>query len=250
MNKSYLLIFTVLLIIGRTERLFPQSEKFLKVTYKKDILSTLDNNKNTKAINKINSEVITESENLNYELIIQRNKSWFKLVKSMEADNKKLNFKSFAENFGGTKGEFHLNITDSIFINERMYGGQRFNVELPVKNWVITKESKYINNILCYKAISEDILENSRGEFKFQVIAWFTPELPSFFGPSEYFGLPGLILELNNGKVSLKVISIESFNSEEEIINPLKKGVRLNKKEFNLYVKKTVRTLLEERTKN
>jgi GLPGLI family protein len=35
------------------------------------------------------------------------------------------------------------------------------------------------------------------------VTAWYTPEIPVNQGPDKYWGLPGLILEVNDGKTVL-----------------------------------------------
>jgi GLPGLI family protein len=32
------------------------------------------------------------------------------------------------------------------------------------------------------------------------ITAWYTPEIPVNQGPENYWGLPGLILEINDGK--------------------------------------------------
>jgi len=56
--------------------------------------------------------------------------------------------------------------------------------------WVITKETKKIQGILCTRA------ETNR--FGRRWIAWFSNEHPFPFGPYKFYGLPGLILELSD----------------------------------------------------
>lgn len=56
--------------------------------------------------------------------------------------------------------------------------------------WTLTEETKVILNYTCQKAIG-----NKNGE---EVEAWYCPNLPSSAGPSTYFGLPGLILEVKD----------------------------------------------------
>lgn len=64
-------------------------------------------------------------------------------------------------------------------------------------NWNILSESKKIDNYLCYKATCTESYTARDGKTKERVItAWFCPELPYSFGPLEFNGLPGLILEL------------------------------------------------------
>lgn len=83
--------------------------------------------------------------------------------------------------------------------------------------WVITDETKEISGYLCVKAIRMDIdIDAKNDNRKSPVIAWFTPELPFSFGPQNYGGLPGLILELQTQHELFSVTNIE-LNTEVEI---------------------------------
>ncbi|MBA5791899.1 GLPGLI family protein [Flavobacterium sp. xlx-214] len=53
--------------------------------------------------------------------------------------------------------------------------------------WIITNETKKINDFTCYKATT-----TFRGN-NFE--AWFTPDIPINAGPWKWYGLPGLIVE-------------------------------------------------------
>ncbi|MFL0353151.1 GLPGLI family protein [Xanthomarina sp. GH4-25] len=93
----------------------------------------------------------------------------------------------------------------------------------PLK-WHLTGEVKKIGKYTCYQAKSSERLFSRRGfYYNRQVIAWFTPEIPLNFGPKNYIGLPGLVLEIYRDKFSLKAIEI-NLNPEEEvkIIKPKK----------------------------
>ncbi|MFH6960547.1 GLPGLI family protein [Flavobacterium aquidurense] len=98
-------------------------------------------------------------------------------------------------------------------------GGENLNIILPFNqyNWEITTETKKINNYTCYKAICRwddfNIRRNSTDVFSAE--AWFTPEIPSSFGPMGLDGLPGLVLEANYGAsgIHFYIVKIE-FNVE------------------------------------
>jgi GLPGLI family protein len=65
--------------------------------------------------------------------------------------------------------------------------------------WTLLNETKMIDGYTCYKATSPSInsKNNSRNtDPKFNIIAWYAPEIPVSYGPVGYGGLPGLILEL------------------------------------------------------
>ena len=106
-------------------------------------------------------------------------------------------------------------------------------IDIEPKKLEITQKTKTIGNYLCYKAI--DI--NSKNT-KMKPIAWFTPLIPISFGPKEYSGLPGLILEIemfNSKIVDTKIV----LNPNEEIIieKPVK-GKRITLEEYDDFINK------------
>jgi GLPGLI family protein len=104
-------------------------------------------------------------------------------------------------------------------------------IKLP---WNITSEGKMIDQYQCYKATYtfEYLARNQK--MKTRVItAWFAPSLPYPYGPKDYYGLPGLILELTEGDITFLVSKIELFDSEVEIKLP--NGKRIDE---NTYLKK------------
>jgi GLPGLI family protein len=252
MSKNIVFIIFIL-SFGKLDLLFSQSNKVLRITYIKEVETFIDTS-NIKAnkvrVSNFNSIILENSKNLSYDLIISDYHSIFRENKSLASDHYNDRLRKLAGSFGGTKGIFYINKKDSIFLNKKQYAGENFRVKLEVKNWQITNESKHINNYLCYKAVSIDKVANSKGNFKFNVTAWFCPELPSYFGPAGYFGLPGLILELNNGKVILKAKEISLEKSLKEKVKPLKKGVLIPQEEYNQLVKNTARDLLKSSLKN
>ena len=66
-----------------------------------------------------------------------------------------------------------------------------------------------------------------------EVIAWYSPMIPVSQGPTEYWGLPGLILELSAGNTTMLCSKIV-MNPEEKIeIKRPTKGEVVTKKEYN-----------------
>lgn len=101
-------------------------------------------------------------------------------------------------------------------------------VEADPNEWKITQESKKIGNYLCYKAIKT----NTSTKGKSIDIAWFTPQIPVNFGPSSYFGLPGLILEVSRGKITMKATKIELNPKKKIKIKKPTKGRRMTSEEY------------------
>lgn len=111
--------------------------------------------------------------------------------------------------------------------------GQNFLVEYPKFDWTITNESKKIGNYNCYKAILTRHVKNARGNFEYKVTAWFAPELPFNFGPKEYNGLPGLIVELNEGgKIIFRLHKINQIENLD--IKLPRKNKEISLKDFDI----------------
>lgn len=113
------------------------------------------------------------------------------------------------------------------------------------KDWKLVNETKLIDKYTCYKATTVEVVQNPKGNFEKDIIAWYCPELPFSFGPLGYGGLPGLILELQTengvfGAKELKLIEtdIEIQNlknykkySETELNKLIEEKIRLNQKQ-------------------
>lgn len=94
-------------------------------------------------------------------------------------------------------------------------------------DWEITAEQKQIDGYLCYKAIYLMKFLNRRGiPTSIPIEAWFAPSLPYGFGPKEYNGTPGLILELQEFDTIYYASSITILKDKElEIAFPKGKTV-------------------------
>ena len=105
------------------------------------------------------------------------------------------------------------------------------------KLWEITNETKIIDVYKCYKAIKKISIVNRKGENKTQnIIAWFAPSLPYRFGPKNYVGLPGLVLELEESeKIIYYATSVKFSNKKIEIKLP--KGKTISKEDYDKKLK-------------
>ena len=74
-----------------------------------------------------------------------------------------------------------------------------------IKNpvWEIASENKIIDGYKCYKAITYyEYVSISGNPVRLTISAWFAPEIPYPIGPMDYNGLPGLVLELHDGRAT------------------------------------------------
>lgn len=219
------------------------AQEIVTITYTKSFVKKIDTSKASQykdQISKMNALLDYHANDLSYNLIISDFHSEFKENKVLSSDNDENDIiKKLAGSIGGTKGVFYVNKRDSIFINAIKFLDQDFRIKMETGNWSITKETKLIDNYTCFKATRTDSIDNSVVGFKANVTAWFCPTLPSFYGPANYFGLPGTILEVNNGIMSLQAIKIklEDKQIKEEFKRP-SKGKLLTKNEYDKLIRK------------
>ncbi|MDT7830839.1 GLPGLI family protein [Flavobacteriaceae bacterium S356] len=163
--------------------------------------------------------------------------------------------------FGGGGGNdlLYKNIKENRFANKTDLMGKLFLVKdsLIQYDWKMTGETKNIGNYTCYKAIYEREQENISmsmidGEMKeskkmetITTTAWYTPDVPINNGPGNYWGLPGLILEINDGRLTIACTEIVLNPAEKiEIIEPTK-GKKVNSEKFEEISRKKSKEMME-----
>ena len=110
--------------------------------------------------------------------------------------------------------------------------------------WEITQETKKIGSYNCFKAIIKDTLNTKK-----KTIAWFTPKIPVSFGPKEYNGLPGLILELEHSLLRYKVTKIKLNPKRSIIIEKPNKGREITEEEYRKLLKENFPDFYKKRKK-
>lgn len=132
------------------------------------------------------------------------------------------------EGMGGGEDVLYKNISAKRFVNKTEVMSKRFLIKdnLPDYGWELTSETKNIGNYTCYKATRTKEVEYTKFDFKegkesskkatriIKTTAWYTPQIPVSNGPGKYWGLPGLILEIKEGK--------QTIVCTEVVLNPKK----------------------------
>jgi GLPGLI family protein len=180
-----------------------------------------------------------------YVLTFNKEESTFKEEDKLDAMSGATD--SWGSNF--TPGEQYKNIkTNTLKQNQEFYGKQ-FLVKdnLLALEWKMTTETKQIGNYMCFKATASvpsselswynfswgDLNEDDSSEVKMtEVVAWYSPQIPVSQGPSEYWGLPGLILEVNVGTTTMLCSKIIMNPDEKSEIEAPKKGKEVTKNEY------------------
>ena len=154
-------------------------------------------------------------------------------------------------------------------IIQKEFYSKDFTIKEPLEifKWKLESETKMIGDYLCYKAtavvpirgtlyghkIKEE--EHATNFFKEKekltektVTAWYAPEIPVSQGPENYWGLPGLILEINDGNAVTLCTKIVMNPKEKSQIKPLIKGKIVSQKEYDTIVFKKNDELQETET--
>jgi GLPGLI family protein len=174
---------------------------------------------------------------------------------------------SWGKNF--TPGDQYKNTKENEQIQNQEFYGKNFLVKdkLQVIDWKMGSETKKIGKYICYKAtafvptndltwyafswnrISNDTTkDNEKKAIKMtQVEAWYTPQIPVKHGPSEYWGLPGLILEVSAGDTTLLCYEIVLNPKEKTEIKAPKKGKIVTKMKYQSIVAKKMKEFRDNR---
>jgi len=144
---------------------------------------------------------------------------------------------------GNTKS--YVNPSENIYLEETEIFGKKFLIEdeLPEFRWKISSEQKKIGNYTAIKATFTDIVEQTTMSMDDSeatsktiqdtvvVTAWYTPEIPVSQGPNNSYGLPGLILELNEDRLTYLCTKIELNPTEAVVIEKPSKGKKVTREE-------------------
>jgi GLPGLI family protein len=147
-----------------------------------------------------------------------------------------------------TSGEgstLYKNIADQSFLEQQDMMGKAYLVKdmLEPVEWELSEETKKVGNYTAQKASFTKIVDSKRFSTgmtemenvkdTLQVTVWFTPEIPVAHGPENFFGLPGLILEVQNQGRTLICEKIElNPSADPVVIERPSKGKEITQAEF------------------
>lgn len=173
----------------------------------------------------------------------------------------------------GGGGTYYKNVKEKKYTVDKDFMGKEFLVKDTLTNykWQMTEETREIGGYTCYKAtavvpVSKTDFRNYRPKKEedkkaeekttetktengtekktsflseidlpkeMTVTAWYAPEIPVAQGPEGYWGLPGLILEVNDGKTIILCSKIVLNPKEKVEIKAPNKGKETTQKEYD-----------------
>ncbi|MEC3907649.1 GLPGLI family protein [Tamlana sp. 2201CG12-4] len=153
----------------------------------------------------------------------------------------------------------YKNIKEHRYTSQNEVIGKIFLIkdELKKLDWTLTSEVKNIGDYTCYKATTKrmvaivenrmringdrDMYDDTDEEPQMkevEVMAWYTPQIPVSSGPARYYGLPGLILEVNDGEETIVCSKIVLNPDKKVAIKEPHKGKEINQEDFETIVEK------------
>ena len=216
-------------------------------------------------------------------LNFDKSASIYKEEEKLDAPGEQGGRRMMASMMGGG-GTHYKNVKDKQFIVDREFFGKEFLIKdsLPKYDWKMEGESKQIGNYTCFKATAVvKVNESDFRNFRFRnrdkketeaktetvkdttkanktnftedwempkentITAWYCPEIPVNQGPENYWGLPGLILEVNDGKTVMLCTKIVMNTKDKVEIKPVTKGKEVTQTEYNDILMKKMEEMQE-----
>ena len=183
-------------------------------------------------------------------------------------------------NMMGGGGTMYKNVKEKKYSVDKEFMGKEFLIKdsLPNLKWKMETETRVIGGYNCFKATakrpasktdfrnfrpkkemaSEDgkpkegvkdkktnFMDDIELPKEVEITAWYTPEIPINQGPENYWGLPGLILEVNDGKTTILCSKIVINTKEKADIKAPTTGKEISQKEYDETVVKKMEELRE-----
>ncbi|MDT7832866.1 GLPGLI family protein [Flavobacteriaceae bacterium S356] len=197
----------------------------------------------------------------------------FNNQESMFLEEEKIDAISGAtDSWGGyfSRGNQYKNTKKNTLVQSQEFYGKRFLVkdQLYRIDWQMSSETKQIGQYTCYKATATvptseiawynfswgDLRpakkDSGSEEVKVKtttIEAWYSLQIPVSHGPGEFYGLPGLILEVSAGD-TVMLCSELIMNPKEKIkIKAPNKGQEITKKEYAATIRKKMSEMRDMR---
>lgn len=210
-----------------------------------------------------------------YILTFNKTESIYKEEEALEAPGQGGGrFRAMMSSF--SNGDQYKNVKTQQFLQDQEFFGKQFLIKdsLAALQWVMGSETKQIGNYTCFKATAtrpstdfdftrfrrppnrnnqnaegaenkKDEGDNDEKPKDMEIVAWYTMQIPVNQGPGEYWGLPGLILEINAGRTTILCSKIVLNPDEKTKIKAPSKGKEVTKEEYQGIVKKKTEEMRE-----
>jgi GLPGLI family protein len=270
--KSIIKLLVIVLFSGTTYAQDFQGVATYKTKRAIDI--KMDSTQMNSEMQKQMMEMMKKQFEKTFKLSFNKEASVYKEEESLGAPSPQIggsNMQFMVVGNGGGGDILYKNTKENRFTDQTDTFGKIFLVkdELKPIEWKLESDTKYIGEYQCYKAtftrevdVVSSVSFNSSSKVKEEdkdkeekapetkkeiqtVTAWYTPQIPVNNGPENYYGLPGLILEVNAGKQQI-ICSRIVLNPENKVdINEPTKGKEVNQAAFDKIMEKKNKEMRE-----
>jgi GLPGLI family protein len=274
MNKTiFTLAFAVVSYLGLYAQEFQGMAVYESKTSTSDFKARMEGNKNmTPDMQKRIEESMKKMFEKTFILNFNKTASIYKEEEKLEASAQGGGGMRMWSSMMGGGGTYYKNVKDKQYSNDKEYMGKEFLVKdsLTSLAWKMGAETRVIGGYTCYKATAvkkpsatdfrnlrprKEDADKKEGEKpaadkktnfldavevpkEIVITAWYTPEIPVSQGPEGYWGLPGLILEVNDGKTVLLCSKVVLNPKVKAEIKAPSKGKVISQKEYDETVMK------------
>ena len=203
-----------------------------------------------------------------YTLDFNMDESIYKEVESLNKPSTSSGNMQFVVATSGGSDVLYKNSKEQRFSNQNELFGKQFLIQdaLEQVEWELAKETKNIGEYTCFKAIAKRMVpamrvfdsedeenesSSNQPEEEEQILtAWYTPQIPVSHGPSEYGGLPGLILEVSDGRETILCSKIVLNPSKDIDVKEPTKGKKVSQTEYDEIAEKKMKEMNERYKSN
>lgn len=170
---------------------------------------------------------------------------------------------------GGDIGKYYKDIKQGNYTKQIESYSKMFLIQdkLEKPEWQMGAETKKIGKYTCYKAtlttpIDTTGMQNMMNRFRRgrggqeanntrkiptekTITAWYTLDIPISNGPAEYWGLPGLILEVEDENSTLICTKIVMNAADKIDVEAPTKGKKINQKDYDALMLKKQKEMME-----
>jgi len=178
---------------------------------------------------------------------------------------------------GGATGDYYKNTQTKTSAKENEFSGKNFLIKDALKTyeWKMEQETKMIGQNMCFKATTvievpvrpeikfgrrnaeQDNKDKAEEEEKEEapkmeqiiVTAWYALGIPVSHGPGDFWGLPGLILEVAYGDTNILCTKIVMNPKDKVEIKEPSKGKEVSQKEYDEIIAEKMKEM-QERFRN
>jgi GLPGLI family protein len=281
----YTLAFFFLFISVNAQKDFQGMAVYESKTSTSDFKTRMEGNKNmTPDMQKMIEERMKKMFEKTFILNFDKSASIYKEEEKLEAPGQGQGGMRMMSSMMGGGGTYYKNVKEKKYSVDKEFMGKEFLIKdsLTTYNWQMGTETRLIGGYNCFKATA--VIPASKTDFRnfrakkedekkednkdnatkteekekktnfmddfdlpkeITITAWYTPEVPVNQGPEGYWGLPGLILEVNDGKTVI-LCSKVVLNSKEKVeIKAPTNGKEISQKDYDETVVKKMEEMRE-----